>query len=294
MTTARRRGYRRALRGAWRAGVHRAVVELPLLVWLVLVWGALWRDWSAANLIFGLVIAVVLVRSFRLPPVRLSGRLHLGWGVLFLLWFAWQVVLGSFQVLWVALTQGRKVHNAVIRVPLRSRDDLILTAVGHVTSLIPGSLVVEVDRRNSVLFLHVLNVTSREQARAFRVGVLRTEAQLVRIMGSAEDIERVQADDDHASQQSVADAYEEYEAFALARAERGTERWHAEHDQLVDEWPGSRLQGTEPRRPRAAKRAAHPKGSAKAQGKGKAQGEEPGRGAGQRPGRTPDQERGDR
>lgn len=207
MRSARRRGYRRAMRGYWRAEAHRLLVELPLLVWLLLVWGAIWQDWSPANLIFGLVVAVIVVRSFRLPPVRLSGRFHLGWGVLFLLWFAWQVVLGSFQVLWVAISQGRKVHNAVVRVPLRSRDDLLLTAVGHVTSLIPGSLVVEVDRRNSVLFLHVLNVKTPEQAEGFRASVLRTEARLVKIMGSAADQERVAAGDADDSSRSVADAY---------------------------------------------------------------------------------------
>jgi multicomponent Na+:H+ antiporter subunit E len=125
--------------------------------------------------------------------VRLSGRFHLGRALVFVAWFLWQVLLGSFQVLWVALSQGRRVHNAVVRVPLRSRDDFLLTVAGHVTSLIPGSLVVEVDRRHSVLYLHVINVSTREQADAFRTSVLRTEERLVRIMGSAEDQDRVAA-----------------------------------------------------------------------------------------------------
>lgn len=190
--SVREKGPKRALKGAWRAGVHRILVELPLLVWLVLVWGALWRNFSAANLIFGLVIALVLVRSFRLPAIRLSGRLHLIRGAVFLLWFAWHVVLGSCQVLWAALRRGRNVHNAIIRVPLRSRDDLILTATGHVTSLIPGSLVVEVDRRHSILFLHVLDVNSAEQAERFRSSVLASEAKLVRVMGSRQDLARIE------------------------------------------------------------------------------------------------------
>ena len=30
--------------------------ELPLILWLVVVWGALWGDWSVGNLVFGLLL----------------------------------------------------------------------------------------------------------------------------------------------------------------------------------------------------------------------------------------------
>ena len=33
--------------------------ELPLLVWLVIVWAALWRDFSPGNLLFGALIAII-------------------------------------------------------------------------------------------------------------------------------------------------------------------------------------------------------------------------------------------
>ena len=38
--------------------------ELPLLVWLVIVWGALWQDFSPGNLLFGTLLAVVVARMF--------------------------------------------------------------------------------------------------------------------------------------------------------------------------------------------------------------------------------------
>ena len=37
--------------------------EIPLLIWLVFLWGALWQDFSAGNLIFGAVIAFVVDRK---------------------------------------------------------------------------------------------------------------------------------------------------------------------------------------------------------------------------------------
>ena len=104
------------LRRNWR----RIWIELPLIVWLALVWGALWENFSAANLVFGAILSLLIIRTFRLPPVRLSGRFDVPRAISFFIWFLWQVVRGSFQVIWVALRQGPKVHNAVIEVPLRT------------------------------------------------------------------------------------------------------------------------------------------------------------------------------
>ncbi len=68
--------------------------------------------------------------------------------------FLAKVVAASFQVLYLAVARGPKVINAVVAVPLRSHSDLMVTATGHVISLIPGSLVVEVDRSTSTLYIH--------------------------------------------------------------------------------------------------------------------------------------------
>lgn len=173
----------------WRRALRRAWIELPLMVWLVLVWGALWEDFSPANLVFGLILSVVIVRTFRLPPVRLSGRFDVPRALSFLLWFVWQVIKGSFITLWVAVRQGPKVHNAVVEVPLRTREDLMITAIGHVASLIPGSLVLDVDRRHGTLYLHVLNVKDAKDADRFRADVLEIERRLIFVMGTREEID---------------------------------------------------------------------------------------------------------
>lgn len=188
--------FRRAARRAW--------IELPLIVWLVLVWGALWEDFSPANLVFGLILSVAIVRTFRLPPVRLSGRFDIPRALSFLLWFVWQVVKGSFITLWVALKQGPRVHNAVVEVPLRTREDLMITAIGHVASLIPGSLVLDVDRRHGTLYLHVLNVKDAKDADRFRADVLEIERRLIFVMGTREEIDLLRDEELRVAKELVA------------------------------------------------------------------------------------------
>ncbi len=72
--------------------------------------------------------------------------------------------------------------------PLRSHSDLLVTATGHVISLIPGSLVVEVDRSTSTLYIHGINVRDAQDVARLRKEVRDTEAGLIRIMGSKEEL----------------------------------------------------------------------------------------------------------
>ncbi|RJT83345.1 Na+/H+ antiporter subunit E [Arthrobacter cheniae] len=171
------------------------ITELPLVIWLVIVWGALWQDFGPGNLVFGAVIAYAVVNFFYLPPVELTGRFNVLWVVPFLGRFLLQLVTASVEVFWLAVSKGPKLRNAVVAVELRSHSDFLVTATGHALSLIPGSLVLEVDRSTSTLYLHCLNVASEEDAEVIRRDVRATEAWLIRIMGTRADFAALRAEE---------------------------------------------------------------------------------------------------
>ncbi|MHA7176572.1 Na+/H+ antiporter subunit E [Arthrobacter sp. Sr24] len=162
--------------------------KLPLLIWLVVVWGALWQDFSAGNLLFGALISVGVTHVFYLPPIELSGRFNVLRALVFLLWFMKQVTIASFHVLRWAIVKGPRIRNAVIAVPLRSPSDLLMTAVGHVLSLIPGSLVVEVDRGSATLYVHAMNAPTPESIVQVREGIQDIEARLIKVMGTKAEL----------------------------------------------------------------------------------------------------------
>ena len=171
------------------------ITELPLVIWLVLVWGALWQDFGLGNLVFGAIISYAVVNFFYLPPVELTGRFNVLWLVPFIGRFLLQLVTASLQVFWLAVSKGPSLRNAVVAVELRSSSDFLVTATGHAISLIPGSLVLEVDRSSSTLYLHCLNVASAADADAVRRDVRATEAWLIRVMGSRADLAALQAEE---------------------------------------------------------------------------------------------------
>ncbi|MFQ4148672.1 Na+/H+ antiporter subunit E [Arthrobacter sp. LAPM80] len=177
------------------AGRKRGVLQkLPLLIWLVIVWGALWQDFSAGNLIFGALIALGVSQAFHLPLVELSGRFNVLRALAFLLWFLKEVTIASFQVLYWAVAKGPRIRNAIIAVPLRSPSDLLMTAVGHVLSLIPGSLVVEVDRGSATLYVHAMNAPTPESVEQVRANIQGIEARLIQVMGTSAELAALRAE----------------------------------------------------------------------------------------------------
>src|SRR5699024_7043836 len=76
---------------------------------------------------------------------------------------------------------------------LRIDDDLIMTHVGVALSLVPGSTVIESDRRNRVLFLHVIGIRSAQSVVGVRENALRWEARIVRAVGSRSALATVRA-----------------------------------------------------------------------------------------------------
>lgn len=165
--------------------------ELPLIIWLVIVWGALWSDFSAGNLIFGALIALVITQLLYLPPVELGGRFNVLHGTALAINFVYQVMRASIEVSYLAVVKGPKLRNSVVAVQLRSASDLIVTATGHFVSLVPGSLVVEVDRSTSTLYLHSMNVVTADDADQMRANVRDIETRLIKTMGSKPDLELV-------------------------------------------------------------------------------------------------------
>jgi len=169
---------RRTLRTLW--------VQLPFSVWLIAVWMMLWGQFTLLAAVTGIVVAILVTRVFRLPPVELSGRLNLWYLIVFGVLFLGAVVAGSLQVAWLVLRPRGRPRSAIIAVPLRTDDDLIMTHVGVTASLIPGSLVTDTDRDRRIIYLHVFGVENLDDVETQRAQVLRWERRIVRAVGSRE------------------------------------------------------------------------------------------------------------
>lgn len=169
-------------------------LELPLILFLGFFWMAVWQSFELGTFILGVVYGAIVVRVFYLPPLRRSGRVNIFWALVQATRFLGKMVVASFEVSWLAVVKGPRIRNSIIAVQLRSHDDLIITLTGHFLALVPGSLVVDVDRTTATLYLHVMNITDDAGAERIRADALRTEKLFIRTIGNRSDLAAVRAE----------------------------------------------------------------------------------------------------
>ncbi|MGZ4572411.1 MAG: Na+/H+ antiporter subunit E [Blastococcus sp.] len=170
--------------------------QIPLMVWLVLVWILLWGSWSWADLISGALVALLVTALLPLPAVTGGLRVRPWPLVSFVGHFLLDLVVSGAQVAWQALRPGGHRRSAIVRVQLRVDSDLLLTIVAEVLSLVPGSLVLDLDREERTIALHLLHVRDRYDVDRQKTGVLAMEDRVVRAFGTADDIAALEREPD--------------------------------------------------------------------------------------------------
>ncbi len=167
---------------------HQLRHQLPLLIWLVLVWNLLWGTWSWANVLSGIAVALAVTLLLPLPPVVGGARLHPRAFVAFLGHFFLDLVLSAAQVAWQTMRPRAVGRSAIIRVQMRTDSDLLLTIVAESLTLVPGSLVIDMDRGERTLSLHILHVRDHADVERRRAAVLAEEERVVRAFGTPDEI----------------------------------------------------------------------------------------------------------
>jgi multicomponent Na+:H+ antiporter subunit E len=162
--------------------------QVPLIAWLVLVWMLLWGTWSWANLLSGLLVALGVLVLLPLPHVVGGVRVRPVPLLVFLGHFVVDLFTSGAEVAWQALRPGGVQRTAIVQVQLRADSDLLLTMVAEATSLVPGSLVLDLDREQRVMTLHLLPVRDLADVARRKAHVLEVERRLVRAFGSPADV----------------------------------------------------------------------------------------------------------
>ena len=152
--------------------------------WATVVWVLLWGDFSLGNVLAGVLIGLAVTTGLRMAPIDFHGRFRPLGFLRLLARFVVDLVKASFEVSLIALRPRYVPHGAVIGVQLRSHSDLYLTLTAELSSLVPGSLVVEAHRLTGMLYLHVLDVRQSGGIEAARQSVLDQEERVLRAFAS--------------------------------------------------------------------------------------------------------------
>ncbi len=161
------------------------------VVLLAVVWVMLWGEASLLNILYGLLLGWLVTLVFWLPPIRYYGKVRPLRVLVLLVTVLRDLATASVQLAVVALSPRPSFRPGIIRVRLRSNSDLYQVAVAQLISIVPGTLVVEVDRNPRVLYLHVFDLPDAAAVEHQKQLALALERRVVRAFGSPAEVEAV-------------------------------------------------------------------------------------------------------
>jgi multicomponent Na+:H+ antiporter subunit E len=159
--------------------MRRVALRVWVLFWLMLVWILLWGTFSAANVISGLAVALVITLLLPLPVVPIEGRVHPLTLMRLVGLVAWYLVVSSAQLAWLAIKPGPPPLSAVLRAHMAIKSDLVLALAVNIVNLTPGTIVLEIDQVRRMIYVHVIDVGSERAVNRFYRQIAQIERLLV-------------------------------------------------------------------------------------------------------------------
>lgn len=157
--------------------------RLLLAGWLLVVWVLLWGMLTPGVLLSGLLVAPLCLAASRLPAVRLEAVPRPGPALKAVGGFGLDVARSSAEVVWAVLRRGPQVRSAILALPLPSLPDAVVAAIANRISLVPGTLVVDIDRPSNLLYVYVFDVQDEEGIEAARQSAERAVTAVVAAAG---------------------------------------------------------------------------------------------------------------
>ena len=116
------------------------------IVWITLMWCLLMGEFSWANFISGLLVGSLIVFGLPLPAMPIAG-LQVHWWALLRYMVSWvrDLLVASVKVAWLALRPAGPPKSAIVRVPMRVSNELVLSFATSLYNLQPGGAVSDID-----------------------------------------------------------------------------------------------------------------------------------------------------
>lgn len=167
--------------------MSRRTAQITLVLWLTAVWVGLWGSVTAANVLGGLAVALVVVHLLPLPQPGAPGVIDPGALLRFAGRFVFDLLVSTWQVTRLVLHPRGALRQGVVAVPVTGASDALLTMLANAISLTPGTLTLDIDRGSSTLYVHALDLgEGPEGVQSLRQDLQEQAASAVRAIGPPE------------------------------------------------------------------------------------------------------------
>jgi len=157
------------------------------IAWLAFVWVLLWGSFTPLTLVGGVLVGYLVTAVWRPGAVR--DRLPVRPVALLRLagFLARDLVVSSVAVSWQTLRHGPRTLGAVLELPLLSRSDRVVALVAGAYTLSPGTLVLQIDLRESRWYIYVVGPRDAADVEAARRAALGIQRRVLAAFGAPEE-----------------------------------------------------------------------------------------------------------
>ncbi|MDO5729864.1 MAG: Na+/H+ antiporter subunit E [Actinomycetaceae bacterium] len=164
-------------------------ISLFVTIWLLVIWLLLFGQIDALTVIGGLLVSFTVQLVFPLPHSGFIRNIHPWHTIILATRFLWDMVRAAIHVAVIVIT-GRRYRCSIVRIPLRCDDEIIVAIVAAMTNLVPGTIVVSIDRDRSIIYLHVFDIDAQGGPEGVRATTQGQELRVLRAFGSPEELKK--------------------------------------------------------------------------------------------------------
>lgn len=152
------------------------------ITWLLLSW-----TFEPGNLILaaavGVFIAFITYGLFSQlnSPNILKMVLRIPWFVYYVFVFIWECVKANIDGALRVCHPDVPINPGIVKVKTELKSDVALTFLANSLTLKPGTMTVDIDKKNGFLYIHWVNVSTQDVSRATEVIVKRFERILQKV-----------------------------------------------------------------------------------------------------------------
>ncbi|AWB82663.1 Na+/H+ antiporter subunit E [Corynebacterium yudongzhengii] len=157
-------------------------IRPAFVAWIVVMWCLLMGELSWANVFAGIIVGLGVVILLPLPAMPIGGmRVHwIGLIRFVIVWFR-DLIIASVKVAWLALRPAPPPKTAIIRMPMRVSNELVLYFATVAYNLQPGGSVSDLDIANRMWTVHLLSVPDEKALEREKKSITELERAMIRI-----------------------------------------------------------------------------------------------------------------
>lgn len=169
---------------------RRNRVSWFVTIWLMVIWLLLFANLEPLTIIGGLIVVLGVQLLFPLPHTGFFRHVRPWQTTILVTRFLYDMVLAAVHVAKVVVT-GQEYRCSIVRIDLRSKSEIIIAITAAMTNLVPGTVVVQILRQESIIYLHVFDIDNQGGPDGVRETTRAQEARALKAFASKEELEEL-------------------------------------------------------------------------------------------------------